>query len=318
MGVTRLETDRAVFYFGHEIHSNPFRLKVSPDDVDVLVVEPKMNLPQDSLKHITVSDAFSNNFINSSQAFEFAKANGKDVWVADGVENERYLATVMLAEMAVGATIAYAGLGKLDDHKGPNPITRRQSMIRMAAGLGLTASGLTILVHDLNRYLPLITNYHISKEVDDIARDGELPLDDKSRSKVSYYTETGHLMMLRNAIVASKVNWLAEHLRGIGIEKPRIYMVYGAAHTRILDYLNDPMLLEESLTRWRTKRMRYYGNEWLNAVTRWRHDAEKGWQTEVHKPKIRGLEAAEQLPVETIEPTQQVSRREMLGKLRRI
>ncbi|MFH1126204.1 MAG: hypothetical protein V1703_03695 [Candidatus Altiarchaeota archaeon] len=159
-------------------------------------------------------------------------------------------------------------------------LPRRRALMYTIVGTGVviaTAAGVAMWEVHRGRSRPS------DRRWERLMRDGEIPFDDPDRISISddAHNLDSPAADLRSVVAAVKIKQLAREMRDKLGRKPRLYMRWGMAHTRILDYLTDPKKLEEGIQRWSGKTLRYLQGEWLDAVTQWIYKPEDlyCWET---------------------------------------
>lgn len=349
MGVTTLETADAIYHLDHERHNREFTLERRPNEITAFVVELYANVPPTD-PHIPFGS--DSKFVNG--VFEAAKRNKKGVWITDvpfkDFSDGREAATEVLetierahsdedlpeAALKLAGGAAAIGAGGFSLFKYASGSRRRFLKVGGAAlvagGMILGSDGVKIIGEEISRDNLVLLELNRS-----LSKVREVPMDDRIRVKNAESKWYMHSPRddLRNIINAVKIEWLAKHLKqGLDGEKPQLYLVYTAPHTRILDYLDNEGKQHESLDRWRGQADTYLHKDWIGAITHWRKSADApatvydsfvesdvktwGWLATVDHPELPKLEMMRGLQmqsVDTIEPKdEQISRRNLLRR----
>lgn len=304
MGVTKLETEKAIWYFDHEGHNIGFTPEADPNKIDVFVVEPLLNLTPDDKRQPNYNPGISSRF----QGFKFAKTHGKDVWIADVPLSREYEGMIggdaeEKAWRYWGPGLGIFAVGGLGRGFSEKKTTRR-------VFIGVAGVGISIILYGFHKAASTFSKLMEASEPErailglrqQLYEEKEVDMDDSARRAIAENELVREVpnVDLRNVVTAVKLDWLAGHLKEKSGRKPSLYMIYEAGHTGILDYLQSPEKRREALQKWGDKVHRYLNPRWLSAVTRWHYNKKEGWQPEVLRPKIPELEKPEKLPVDSI------------------
>lgn len=323
MGLTRLETGRAVYLFDHEKHDRDFTLEADPRKFDAFVAEPYLNLKQDDL-HQT-SDPENR---TAHQVFKEAEKHGKDVWLvgapATGNYDDKSLWDEYEGNVPLfgeqGSSHVLGGIGvSLLGAAGLEASRRRHSRrvfisssAVLAAGVGLLGYG-TYLAS--SPAVAVISRSDLKEKAAMLVEPHEIPFDDPNRVSVAddRILRGSPFCGGRDAVDALKIRQLVGPLAAELGRKPTLYIAYGATHTGILDYLADDERLAKAAEVWSGRIEKYLQREWLDRVTRWHHTGD-GWQPEVFRIRVPELVKPERLSEDSIREDVRLTRREMLSR----
>ncbi|MFH0860131.1 MAG: hypothetical protein V1921_02925 [Candidatus Altiarchaeota archaeon] len=327
MGVTRLETDRAVYLLDHEKHDSDFTLEAGPERFDVFVAEPYLNLKQNDVRQTSDPE---NRTIH--QLFKVAEKHGKDVWLVGAPSTRDYDDQRMWDEFEgnvplfgeEGSSHILGGIGvSLLGAAGLEASRRRHSRrIFLLSSAGL-AAGVSLLGY--GTYMasaPAVTvmsRSELKEKTAKLVDPHEIPFDDANRISVAEdrILRNSPFCDGRDAVDALKIRRLVGPLAAELGRKPTLYIAYGATHTGILDYLADEKRLVNAAEGWSGRIGKYLQRDWFDLVTRW-HNTGEGWQPEVFRVRVPELVKPERLSEDSIREDFRLSRRAMLsGNFRR-
>jgi hypothetical protein len=271
MGVTTIETPEAVVRFDHEMHGINFTPEADPNTIDALIIEPIVALRPNNIRQTAPTSP------NMGGAYRYAKQNGKDVYVTDVPYNAKAIPEVMkhrpvFGRMAkwIAAGFGVSLAGKLGQEYGKKRMTRRVFTGMFGVGMGLVAVGTVLGMQDIDAH---IENQFLLDDIIDVVEDGDVRLNDFSRRQLveaKSFDSPDH--KLRDVFNTLKIRRLASNLMRESGGKPSFYMVYGAAHTEILDLMQDPGECVSCLQHYSRKIRKYFQTDWVPRVTRWHYD----------------------------------------------